>query len=329
MARRKQNPLNDIGDTVGGWLGGAAKSVNTFLTADQNPTINPTTRRAITATQQVADVLSGGAVTAAKAGPDAAQRFANQQIAIAAASAGVGAALPSVVRGASLVARGAKNPVIRQQVARRATDAAWKAKYVAQGMRPVSYNTVRKIKKEEAKNIRTLIEVAGKLQDENALLSSQLRAGIQNRRVSPKAVEMANEFMGQYQTYNPVYERAEQNALEKMAELYKQSGAAEGMVMPDARNPRNISKQLNQAANDLFRESVERTEDSTMPYIDLISDVRQAKAYQRARGIMARTAIENKRSGRYVVDRVAEQQKLMKRLEIQILRSQAKRSGPR
>jgi hypothetical protein len=322
--RKSKNPIDDLGGLVGGWLGGSARALNTFLTGDRNPTFNPQTRQGIRAIQEIGNATTGGAVLAMQQGPEAVQRYMATQAALAAA----GGVAPSVVRGAVVGAKAIKNPVTRQQIARRATDAAWKAKYVAEGMKPVRYSKLRDMRNQK---VRLMMQMQGRVEDARDVAKWERRiADVAIANMQKKTTLMANEFSLQYQNYNPVYQRAEQRNMEKLLELYGQSGAPEGMQM-SGNTGTAISKELMGAANDLFRTATEAgAEPGAFAWWQLKEDVRQAKAYQRARGIMARQAIDNIRSGGYrPANPEYVQQELQDRLEVQFLRSMMKRRDKR
>ena len=137
MAPRKssKNPIDDIGKTVGGWLGGAARSLDTFVNPEKYLDMNLATSRAVTGIQQVTDVLTGGAVSAAKAGPDGFERYARQQIAITAATMGAGAALPSVAGALAKSSAG-------KFASRKALDLVYEARM----LRPVTYRKAVQMK---------------------------------------------------------------------------------------------------------------------------------------------------------------------------------------
>ena len=103
--RRVKNPINDIVNSAGRWVGGAAQSLDRALTADQDPTVTPLARRGIGTTQSVLDFASGGAIAAMKGGPDDVQRFASTQLALM-------TGLPVAGAGVGAVAKGIKASVI-------------------------------------------------------------------------------------------------------------------------------------------------------------------------------------------------------------------------
>ena len=153
------------------------------------------------------------------------------------------------------------------------------------------------------------------------------------RRTSPKTTKMANEFITQYQDYNPVYERAENKAMNALGDLYQSSNAPQGMRMEYTR--KDIRKQLLPSAQDLYADALGRMpQDDPMrieAFNQLQRDVRQAKAFQQAEGIMSRAKIEKTRRAPVLSDeqRLAKEYRdmvLQDRVEAQVLRSMLKRS---
>ena len=209
---RKSNPINDIGNTVGGWLGGAAKSLNTFLTGDKNPTINPTTRRAIGATQEVADVLSGGGVAAAKAGPDAFQRYAVTQGALAIGAAGVGAALPKVVSAAA-------NTNAGKYAINKAADAAYQARM----LKPV---TTRNSLAAQRKLLNQVFEAKGEI----ARLEDEIYF---SKQVGTKTPDY--DYMDLYESANPV-SRSTQEQIAALGDDALSRGRKNRMLMDTAKS---------------------------------------------------------------------------------------------
>jgi hypothetical protein len=166
MARNSpKNPLNDIVGQAGGWLGGAASSLNTFLTGQDNPSLNPQTRRVVSASQTVGDVVTGGAVTAMKGGPDAVTRYAAQQAAVYAA----GLAFEPAVEAAVTTAKILKNPVTRAQVLRRGEDAVWITKQTLREAMPVSGKTASNLRRNLAQARQQAMEAGLDLEDARRL----------------------------------------------------------------------------------------------------------------------------------------------------------------
>jgi hypothetical protein len=153
-------------------------------------------------------------------------------------------------------------------------------------------------------------------------------------RVPNKTVKMANEFITQYQDYNPVFERAENKAMNALGDLYQSSNAPQGMRMEYTR--KDIRKQLLPSAQDLYADALGRMpQDDPMrieAFNQLQRDVRQAKAFQQAEDIMARKGIETTRNLPALSDeqRLAKEYRdmvLQDRVEAQVLRSMLKRSS--
>jgi hypothetical protein len=294
------------------------------LTADRDPTVNPLARRGIATTQSVLDFASGGAVSAMKGGPDNVQRFASSQLALMTglpvAGAGVGAAV-----------RGVKASGVVPMAARKVADVAWEAKYNARMLMPVTTRKLVTQRNQYAGKVRELQEMMVQAQSE-AFEASDLISRM-GSRVPNKTVKMANEFITQYQDYNPVFERAENKAMNALGDLYQSSNAPQGMRMEYTR--KDIRKQLLPSAQDLYADALGRMpQDDPMrieAFNQLQKDVRQAKAFQQAEGIMARKGIETTRSRPVLsdADRAAEEYRnmvLQDRVEAQVLRSMLKRS---
>lgn len=324
MARRPKNPVNDIINSAGRWVGGAAQSLDRALTADKNPTVNPLARRGIGTTQSVLDFASGGAVSAMKGGPDDVQRFASSQLALVTALPVAGAAVGAAAK--SIKASG-----VVPKVARKAADMAWDAKNQARMLKPV---TTRKLVTQRNQYVGKIMELRGQVvqAQAEAWQAGDLISEV-GSRVPNKTAKMANEFITQYQDYNPVFERAENKAMNALGDLYQSSNAPQGMEVVYTR--KDVRQQLLPAAQDLYADALGRMpQDDPMrieAFNQLQKDVRQAKAFQQAEGIMARKGIETTRS--YPVlsdaDRAAEEYRnmvLQDRVEAQVLRSMLKRS---
>jgi hypothetical protein len=322
--RRPKNPINDIVNSAGRWLGGAAQSLDRALTADQDPTVNPLARRGIGTTQSVLDFASGGAVAAMKGGPDDVQRFASTQLALM-------TGLPVAGAGVGAVAKGIKASGVVPKVARKAADVAWEAKYNAKMLKPVTTRKLVAQRNQFAREKQQLQEMIAQSQSE-AFEAGDLISRM-GSRVPNKTVKMANEFITQYQDYNPVFERAENKAMSEISEVYRASNAPQGMRMEYTR--KDIRKQLLPSAQDLYADALGRMpQDDPMrieAFNQLQTDIRQAKAFQQAEGIMARKGIETTRNLPALSDeqRLAKEYRdmvLQDRVEAQVLRSMLKRS---
>jgi hypothetical protein len=322
--RRVKNPINDIVNSAGRWLGGAAQSLDRALTADQDPTVTPLARRGIATTQSVLDFASGGAIAAMKGGPDDVQRFASTQLALM-------TGLPVAGAAVGAVAKGIKASGVVPLAVRKAADVAWEAKYNARMMMPV---TTRKFVTQRNQFAREKQQLQGMLVQAQA---EAWQAGDlisrMGSRVPNKTVKMANEFITQYQDYNPVFERAENKAMSEISEVYRASNAPQGMRMEYTR--KDIRKQLLPSAQDLYADALGRMpQDDPMrieAFNQLQTDIRQAKAFQQAEGIMARKGIETTRNLPALSDeqRLAKEYRdmvLQDRVEAQVLRSMLKRS---
>lgn len=338
MARKSpKNPLNDIVGQAGGWLGGAVSSLNTFLTGQDNPTVNPQTRRVISASQVVGDVVTGGAVSAMQQGPDAVRRYANTQIALAAAGLAAEPVVGAAVKGAKIL----KNPVTRAQVVRRGQDAAWKVGHTVSGYKPVLNKTVRDLRKSNAVRGQQLADLneAHRLLRETIYDVDRLVDSRATKQAKQKTVEMANEFIKQYERNNPIYSRAEHMAFMESREA--------GTAIPSEDMPgyfevpsrREVRKRLNKAANQEFSELMQGFAEQGLPLPQnaterLARDVREAQMYQRASGIMSRRGIETTRNlpvntPEQIVAAEFRAMSLQDRLETQYLRSMMKRSNRR
>ena len=324
--RRVKNPINDIVNSAGRWLGGAAQSLDRALTADQDPTVTPLARRGIGTTQSVLDFASGGAIAAMKGGPDDVQRFASTQLALM-------TGLPVAGAAVGAAAKGIKASGVVPLAVRKAADVAWEAKHNARMMMPV---TTRKFVTQRNQFAREKQQLQGMLvqaQAEAWQLGDMIDEISATRRTSPKTTKMANEFIAQYQDYNPVYERAENKAMNALGDLYQSSNAPQGMRMEYTR--KDIRKQLLPSAQDLYADALGRMpQDDPMrieAFNQLQRDVRQAKAFQQAEGIMSRAKIEKTRRAPVLSDeqRLAKEYRdmvLQDRVEAQVLRSMLKRS---
>lgn len=234
VAPRKQNPLDDIGSTVGGWLGGAAKSLNTFLTGDRNPTLNPQTRQGIRALQEVGDVASSGAVSAMQQGPDAVVRYANTQLAIAAASGVVGAVGPAAVSKAAKTKAG-------QAVIRKAEDIAFQA----QMLKPI---TTRKSIQAQRPLLQKYLEARGQIGE----LEDQIYFAQKGQR-GPDY-----DYMDLYESANPVA-RETRETIAGINDVALSRGRKNKMLMDAAQSAyRGIDEDWNQEeirfAKRFFRE---------------------------------------------------------------------------
>jgi hypothetical protein len=322
--RRVKNPINDIINSAGRWVGGAAQSLDRALTADQDPTVNPLARRGIATTQSVLDFASGGAIAAMKGGPDDVQRFASTQLALM-------TGLPVAGAAVGAAAKGIKASGVVPLAVRKAADVAWEAKYNARMMMPV---TTRKFVTQRNQFAREKQQLQGMLVQAQAEAWHCRRFDFEmGSRVPNKTVKMANEFITQYQDYNPVFERAENKAMSEISEMYRASNAPQGMRMEYTR--KDIRKQLLPSAQDLYADALGRMpQDDPMrieAFNQLQRDVRQAKAFQQAEGIMARKGIETTRNLPALSDeqRLAKEYRdmvLQDRVEAQVLRSMLKRS---
>jgi hypothetical protein len=322
--RRVKNPINDIVNSAGRWVGGAAQSLDRALTADQDPTVNPLARRGIGTTQSVLDFASGGAITAMKGGPDDVQRFASTQLALM-------TGLPVAGAAVGAAAKGIKASGVVPLAVRKAADVAWEAKYNAKMLKPVTTRKLVAQRNQFAREKQQLQEMIAQSQSE-AFEAGDLLSRM-GSRVPNKTVKMANEFIAQYQDYNPVYERAENKAMNALGDLYQSSNAPQGMRMEYTR--KDIRKQLLPSAQDLYADALGRMpQDDPMrieAFNQLQRDVRQAKAFQQAEGIMARKGIETTRNLPALSDeqRLAKEYRdmvLQDRVEAQVLRSMLKRS---
>mgnify|MGYP007107481383 CR=1 FL=1 len=322
--RRVKNPINDIVNSAGRWLGGAAQSLDRALTADQDPTVTPLARRGIATTQSVLDFASGGAIAAMKGGPDDVQRFASTQLALM-------TGLPVAGAAVGAVAKGIKASGVVPLAVRKAADVAWEAKYNAKMLKPVTTRKLVAQRNQFAREKQQLQEMIAQSQSE-AFEAGDLLSRM-GSRVPNKTVKMANEFITQYQDYNPVFERAENKAMSEISEVYRASNAPQGMRMEYTR--KDIRKQLLPSAQDLYADALGRMpQDDPMrieAFNQLQRDVRQAKAFQQAEGIMSRAKIEKTRRAPVLSDeqRLAKEYRdmvLQDRVEAQVLRSMLKRS---
>ncbi len=214
MAPRKKNPIDDIGSTVGGWLGGAAKSLNVFLTGDQNPTMNPQTRAGIRALQEIGEQTTGGAVSAMQQGPEAVQRYVMTQAAIAAAAGGVGAVAPKVVSKAAQTKAG-------QAVARKAGEVAFEARMLTPMTRRQAINTYRRPVMDKFLETR---RQAMNLQDELDFIRG-------------KSTLPDYDYLDLYEAYNPVA-RETQETIRMIEETGRRSvspGRQNRMLMEGAK----------------------------------------------------------------------------------------------
>ena len=322
--RRVKNPINDIINSAGRWVGGAAQSLDRALTADQDPTVTPLARRGIATTQSVLDFASGGAIAAMKGGPDDVQRFASTQIALM-------TGLPVAGAAVGAAAKGIKASGVVPLAVRKAADVAWEAKYNAKMLKPVTTRKLVAQRNQFAREKQQLQEMIAQSQSE-AFEAGDLISRM-GSRVPNKTVKMANEFITQYQDYNPVFERAENKAMSEISEVYRASNAPQGMRMEYTR--KDIRKQLLPSAQDLYADALGRMpQDDPMrieAFNQLQRDVRQAKAFQQAEGIMSRAKIEKTRRAPVLSDeqRLAKEYRdmvLQDRVEAQVLRSMLKRS---
>lgn len=81
MARgKKSNPIDDIVNTVGGWLGGGARALDAAVNVGRSPSTNKQTAKAAEAVYNVLDTATNNGVTAIRNGPDAFQSYAQQQM---------------------------------------------------------------------------------------------------------------------------------------------------------------------------------------------------------------------------------------------------------
>ena len=310
MARKSpKNPLNDIVGQAGGWLGGAVSSLNTFLTGQDNPTVNPQTRRAISASQAVGDVVTGGAVSAMQQGPDAVTKYAAQQAALYGAGLAAQPVLGAAAKGVSAVANTKTGKALTNAVSSRL---------------PVSQKTVRAIRQQHARDV---VQMAKRLDDKYM-------------RQQRKTAQMANAVIKQYQEFSPVYGRAEAMHIEDTARQLK---AANAPAMEIPIDQRAVSRNLSKSANEIFRETMQagtREYDYQYPgwqqdvMNQLKKDIEDAQTYQRARGMLHRAGVETtRRLPRKTIEQklAAEfrQEDLMDRLETQYLRSMMKRSNLR
>lgn len=315
MARKSpKNPLNDIVGQAGGWLGGAVSSLNTFLTGQDNPTVNPQTRKVISASQTVGDVVTGGAVSAMKGGPDAVTRYAAQQAALYAAGLAAEPVLEAAGKGVSAAANTKAGKALKGVVA--------EAKYEISSRLPVSQKTVKAIRQQ---HVRDVLQMAKRLDDKYMM---------QQR----KTAQMANAVIKQYQEFNPVYIRAEAMHIEDTARQLK---AANAPAMEIPIDEKAISRNLSKSANEIFRDTMQagtREYDYQYPgwqqdvMNQLKKDIEDAQTYQRARGMLHRAGVETtRRLPRKTIEQklAAEfrQEDLMDRLETQYLRSMMRRSG--
>lgn len=310
MARKSpKNPLNDIVGQAGGWLGGAVSSLNTFLTGQDNPTVNPQTRRVISASQTVGDIVTGGAVSAMQRGPDAVTRYAAQQAALYGAGLAAEPVLGAAAKGVSAAANTKTGKALTNAVSSRL---------------PVSQKTVRAIRQQ---HVRDVVQMAKRLDDKYM-------------RQQRKTAQMANAVIKQYQEFSPVYSRAEAMHIEDTARQLK---AANAPAMEIPIDQRAVSRNLSRSANEIFSETMDaaiREPGYQYPgwqqdvLNQLKKDIEDAQTYQRARGMLHRTGVETtRRLPRKTIEQklAAEfrQEDLMDRLETQYLRSMMRRSNLR
>lgn len=209
MAPKPKNPIDDIAKTVGGWLGGGAKALDTFLTGDRNPTFTPTTRQGIRALQEIGDVTSGGAVAAMQQGPDAVTRYVNTQVAIAAASGAVGAVAPVALSKAA-------RTTTAKAIARGAGNVAFQARM----LKPM---TKRQSIKASRPLLDKMLEMRGQMLDLQDELHWAKRA-----QTGPDY-----DYMDVYAQYNPTAIET-QNVIEMMGEGAVGSGRQNKMLMDAA-----------------------------------------------------------------------------------------------
>jgi len=308
MARKSpKNPLNDIVGQAGGWLGGAVSSLNTFLTGQDNPTLNPQTRRVVSASQTVGDIVTGGAVSAMQQGPDAVTRYAAQQAALYGAGLAAEPVLGAAAKGVSAVANTKTGKALTNAVSSRL---------------PVSQKTVRAIRQQ---HVRDVVQMAKRLDDKYM-------------RQQRKTAQMANAVIKQYQELNPVYSRAKTMYLENLGNELK---AANAPAMEIPIDEKAISRNLSKSANEIFRNTMQagtREYDYQYPgwqqdvMNQLKKDIEDAQTYQRARGMLHRAGVETtRRLPRKTIEQklaaALRQEDLLDRLETQYLRSMMRRSG--
>lgn len=305
--------MNDIAGEVGGWLGGGARALDTFLSGDRNPGLNPQTRNLIRNTQAVGDVVSGGAVRAMQGGPDAVQRFAAQQAALYAAGLAAGPALGAAGKG---LQKARNVPKVAKAIS--------KAEARLANVMPVSAKTVRQ------------------MQRENAMMTLRIAERGQRRYVEQqqKTARMANQFIKQYEANNPVYMRAEAMWFEDVGDQYRAANAMHGTPIDIDRKA--IHRNLNRSANEIFRETLDRMAKAENPrpgwQNDAINqlkfDIEEARNYQRARGILHRIGIERTRrlpKPDSIEKQLAAEfraEELKDRVEVQLLRSALRRGAP-
>jgi hypothetical protein len=315
MARRPKNPINDIVNSAGGWLGGVAKGVYNYSDSQARTFTNPYINVAGRAVGKNPNLPVSGAKEA----------ITNTAWGVVDVASG------PIGRVAAKGVTAAGRAVAKTGVVRKAADVAWEAKYNARMMMPV---TTRKFVTQRNQFAREKQQLQGMLVQAQAeawhagdLLSEM------GSRVPNKTVKMANEFITQYQDYNPVFERAENKAMSEISEMYRASNAPQGMRMEYTR--KDIRKQLLPSAQDLYRDALERLPRNDPMRVEafnqLQTDIRQAKAFQQAEGIMARKGIETTRRTPALSNeqRLAKEYRdmvLQDRVEAQVLRSMLKRS---
>jgi len=227
MARKPKNPIDDIAKTVGGWLGGGAKSLNTFLTGDRNPTLNPQTRAGIRATQRGLDIASGGGVSAAQQGPGAFARYANTQIGLY----GAGVVAPSAISAALQSAPG-------QYATRKAATVAANAAFHAKLLKPVTTRTVMKSQKELILALQEAQDVAEDARFYNEHLEQKIK-GLE------RGAPYDEDYMDLYQRYNPVRHQAAED-IERLGDPLLSPGRENRMLLDTAESAyKGISSEMN------------------------------------------------------------------------------------
>lgn len=227
MARKPKNPIDDIAKTVGGWLGGNAKSLNAFLTGDKNPTLNPQTRAGIRATQRGLDIASGGGVSAAQQGPGAFARYANTQIGFY----GAGVVAPSAISAALESAPG-------QYATKKAATIAANAAFHAKLLKPVTTRTVMKSQKELIQALQEAKDVAEDARFYNEHLEQKIK-GLE------RGAPYDEDYMDLYQRYNPVHHQAAQD-IERLGDPLLSPGRENRMLLNTAESAyKGVSKDWN------------------------------------------------------------------------------------
>ena len=265
MARgKKQNPIDDISKTVGGWLGGAARSLNVLATGDKNPSMNPTTRKGIRAVQGGLNVASGGGVTAIQQGPDAVVRYANTQIALYGLGEVAGEVIPAAVSRAAKTRAG-------QAITNKALDVAFQA----QMLKPM---TTRQSIRAQRPLLDKVIEARGEI--------ARLQDELSYAKQATKAPDY--DYMDLYEAYNPTSLQT-RNTIEQIGENAISKGRKNQMLMDAAsRAYRNIDEDLNQEeirfTKRFFREkgkSTRRVMEARRSYLNSLPPAQRAAFLER------------------------------------------------